>query len=190
MIDFTVHDENTAPAASRKMLEGARSRLGFVSTLAGVMAESPELLEAYNAAFASFMRTSLPTLAKHTVLITASVVNACSYCVAAHSTMAHRARMHEVDLEALRDDRPMDDPGLEAVRLLTRAIVDNRGWLDDTRIDSFLESGYTRRHVLDVVLGVGVKTLSNYTNHVADTPLDPAWAAHAWTSRGQCVRMG
>ena len=31
------------------------------------------------------------------------------------------------------------------------------------------------------VLGVGMKTLSNYTNHIAHTPLDPAWQEQEWT---------
>jgi hypothetical protein len=42
-------------------------------------------------------------------------------------------------------------------------------------------AGYTRRQVLDVVLGVGMKTLSNYTNHIAHTPLDPAWQNQEWS---------
>ena len=46
---------------------------------------------------------------------------------------------------------------------------------------AFLNAGYTRTQVLEVVLGVGVKTLSNYTNHIADTPLDAAFAKAAWS---------
>jgi AhpD family alkylhydroperoxidase len=155
--------------------------LGFVSTLAGVMAESSELLAAYNTAFDLFTKSSLPGPAKQVVLITASVDNECRYCVAAHSTMALRAGLPAGTVEALRAGKPLDDPVLEAVHAFTHAVVDGRGWVDPGEVDRFLAAGYTRRQVLDVILGVGVKTMSNYTNHIAGTPLDPAWAGQEWT---------
>ena len=181
MTDFTVYDEDTAPEQARPMLAGAKRRLGFVSTLTGVMAESPELLAGYNALFQQFQASSLPGPAKHVVLITASMANGCRYCVAAHSTMALRADLDPDAVAALRAGKPVDDPALEAVHAFTHAVVQGRGWVDDEQVEAFLSAGYTRRHVLDVILGVGVKTLSNYTNHIADTPLDPAWAAQDWT---------
>ncbi len=180
MSDFTVHDELTAPEDARAMLEGARRRLGFISTLSGVMAESPELLAGYNELAKLFMKSSLPTSEKHVVLITGSVINNCRYCVAAHSTMALRGGIEPDTVQALRLGKPLDDPGLEAARALTHTVVENRGWVDEEQIDAFLATGHTRRHVLDIVLGVGMKTLSNYTNHIAQTPLDPAWAAQEW----------
>jgi uncharacterized peroxidase-related enzyme len=181
MVDFTVHDEQTAPEQSRPMVAAAKRRLGFVSTLSGVMAESPELLAGYNALYQQFLASSLPGAARHVVLITVSAINECAYCVAAHSTMALRAGLTPEAVAALRDGKPLDDPRLQAVHAFTRAVVEGRGWVDDEQIEAFLSAGYTRRHVLDVILGVGLKTLSNYTNHVAHTPLDPAWAAQEWT---------
>lgn len=181
MADFTVYDEQTAPEQARPMLAGAKRRLGFVSTLTGVMAESPELLAGYNALFEKFQASSLSAPARQVVLITASVANGCAYCVAAHSTMALRGDLEPDTVAALRADKPLDDAALEAVHAFTHAIVDGRGWVAGEQVEKFLTAGYTRRHVLDVILGVGVKTLSNYTNHIAHTPLDPAWAAQEWT---------
>ncbi|MFC4907482.1 carboxymuconolactone decarboxylase family protein [Actinomadura gamaensis] len=178
---FTVHDETTAPEAARPQLEAARERMGFVTTLNGVMAESPELLAGYNALADLFGRSSLPARTKHVVLLTISVENGCEYCVAAHSTMALRSKVAPEVVEALRDGKPLPDPALEAARRFTRLMVANRGWVPDEEVQAFLDAGYTRRHVMDVVLGVGMKTLSNYTNHIAHTPLDPAWAAQRWT---------
>ncbi|MQA88504.1 MAG: carboxymuconolactone decarboxylase family protein [Streptosporangiales bacterium] len=143
--------------------------MGFVTTLNGVMAESPELLAGYNALAELFGKSSLSKEAKQVVLITASVENNCGYCVAGHSTLA------------LRAGRPLADARLEAARRLTQTMVTKQGWADDTEIDAFLNAGYTRRNVLDVILGVGMKTLSNYTNHVAHTPLDPAWQDQQWS---------
>lgn len=181
MVEFTVYDETTAPEQARPQLEAAKRRMGFVTTLNGVMAESPELLAAYNALAEQFGKSSLPMRAKHVVWITASVENGCEYCVAAHSTMALRAKLPDETLRALRTGKPLGDPALEAVRHITQLIVARRGWVDHAEIQDVLDAGYTRRNVMDIILGVGMKTLSNYTNHIAHTPLDPAWREQQWS---------
>lgn len=180
MAPFVLHDETTAPEASRPHLEAAKRRMGFITTLNAVMAESPELLAGYNALAELFTKSSLPTAAKHVVWITSSVENGCEYCVAAHSTMALRSGLSQEAVDALRGGKPLADPALEAARLFAGSMVANRGWVPDGEVEAFLAAGYTRRQVLDVVLGVGMKTLSNYTNHVAHTPLDPAWQGQEW----------
>ncbi|WP_433479515.1 carboxymuconolactone decarboxylase family protein [Spirillospora sp. CA-142024] len=182
MAEFIVYDETDAPEEARPQLEAAKKRMGFVTTLNGVMAESPELLAGYNALSELFGRSSLPRNAKHVVWITASVLNGCEYCVAAHSTLALRSRVLAEVVAALRAGRALDDPALEAARRFTDVMVTRRGWAGDEEVEAFLAAGYTRRHVLDIVLGIGMKTLSNYTNHVAHTPLDPAWEDQEWTA--------
>ncbi|WP_051969488.1 carboxymuconolactone decarboxylase family protein [Kitasatospora azatica] len=178
---FPLHDETTAPEAARPHLESARRRMGFITTLNAVMATSPELLAGYNALAEQFMKSSLPARAKHVVLITASVENGCAYCVAAHSTLALRSGLEADEVTALRNANPLRDRALEAVRRFTRVMVAERGWAPQEEVDAFIAAGFTERQVLDVVLGIGMKTLSNYTNHIAHTPLDPAWQQQEWT---------
>ena len=47
-------------------------------------------------------------------------------------------------------------------------------------VSSFLEAGYTEKHVLDIILALAVKTLSNYANHIFATPLDPMFKVREW----------
>jgi alkylhydroperoxidase family enzyme len=74
----------------------------------------------------------------------------------------------------------IDDRGLEAVRGLAGAVVRKRGGLSDADLRAFLDAGHQPHQVLEVLVGVTLKTLSNYTNHLAHTPLDAAFAANAW----------
>lgn len=175
MARFTVHDKSTAPEESRPHLEAAERRTGFVTNLNAVMAESPELLAGYGALAEQFGKSSLPPAAKHVVWITVSVENGCDYCVAAHSALAGRAKLPGQLVQELRAGKALSDPELEPVRALTASLVARRGWVTPEEVDAFIAAGYTQRHVLDVILGVGMKTLSNYTNHIAHTPLDPAF---------------
>ena len=60
-------------------------------------------------------------------------------------------------------------------------MVEKRGWVSAIDAENFLAAGYTKANILDVILAVSFKTLSNYTNHVAETPLDEAFSATEWT---------
>jgi AhpD family alkylhydroperoxidase len=181
MADFPIYDETTAPEAARPHLKSAKQRIGLVPNLQGVMAQSPELLAGYNTLAELFVKSSLPQDAKHVVWITASVENNCEYCVAAHSTFARKDGVPAGTVDALRAGKQLPDPDLEATRRLTQTMVTRQGWVDDAEIDAFVAAGYTHRNVLDIILGVGMKTLSNYTNHIAHTPVDPAWQDQKWS---------
>ena len=59
----------------------------------------------------------------------------------------------------------------------------NRGVVSDADTEAFLAAGYTRQNILDVVLGLSHKVLSNYVNHFADTPVDARFQQFDWTPR-------
>jgi alkylhydroperoxidase family enzyme len=59
-------------------------------------------------------------------------------------------------------------------------MVRDRGWVSPTDLEAFLQAGYTQGNVLDVITIVALKTISNYSNHIARTPVDQAFQAHAW----------
>ncbi len=44
-----------------------------------------------------------------------------------------------------------------------------------------LDAGYEPSQMLDVLVGIAQKTLSNYTHHLADTPVDEPMQGNAWT---------
>lgn len=48
------------------------------------------------------------------------------------------------------------------------------------RLQKFVDAGYLERQVLDIVLALAVKTLSNYSNHLFGTQLDERFAAYEW----------
>jgi len=173
---YVVHSLDTAPAAAKENLADAKEAYGFLPNLLGVMAEVPALLKAYRTAMGLFEETSLSPTEQQIVLLAVSQANKCKYCVAAHSVIAKMQKVPGDVVEAARDGRPIVDSRLEALRRFTDAVVVSRGWPSDADTKAFLDAGYSKTQILEVVLGIGVKTLSNYTNHIADTPLDDAFA--------------
>lgn len=180
MTKFTTHDETTAPTEARPMLEGSRKAFGMIPNLHAVMAESPELLDAYKHLHEAFMSTSLTATEQNVVWLTINVENRCHYCVPAHTAIAHSMKVDADIIEALREERQLDDPKLEALRTFTLQVLRERGEVGQEAVDDFLGAGYTKRQVLEVLLGVAQKVMSNYLNHIAQTPVDAAFEKFAW----------
>lgn len=185
MSTFTLHTVDSAPDNARPLLEQATKSLGFVPNLYAGLAESPAALKAYFDLSAALARTQLTPVEQQVVLLTVSAENGCTYCVAAHSAIARNmVKVNAEIVDALRRQQPLPDPRLDALARFTRQMVQQRGWLDDAAVQAFLDAGYSRANVLDVVLGVSMKTLSNYANHLLHTPLDEAFTAERWQPGG------
>lgn len=180
-MSYTPHTIDSAPATAKETLTGVNNAYGFVPNLMGVMAEAPALLRAYRTIADLFEETSLSPTERQIILLATSYENGCEYCVAAHTVIAGMQHVSEDVVQAIRAGRPIAHPRLEALRRFTAAVVASRGLPPDEEKIAFINAGYTKAQTLEVVLGVGVKTLSNYTNHLAETPLDRAFAKAAWS---------
>lgn len=185
MAKFTLHNSSTAPEGAYDFIAGVEKKMGFVPSLYAVFAENPAVLHAYTQLADQLAKTGLSPLEQQIVTITASVENECHFCVAAHTTISEGAGLDLGVIEAVRDDRPIDDTKLEALRVFTKKMVIDRGFVSDTDVDAFLAAGYDRAAVLAVVLGVALKVISNYTNHVAETPVNDAFQKHAWSPKAK-----
>lgn len=109
--------------------------------------------------------------------------------MAAHTIIARMQKVPDDVIKALRDNTPINDPKLEALRNFASEVTSKRGLPSEESLKRFLSAGYTAPQVLEVVLGVSIKTLTNYTNHIANTQLDPAFASAAWnenTTQSTC----
>ncbi|MDT8340519.1 MAG: carboxymuconolactone decarboxylase family protein [Longimicrobiales bacterium] len=180
MSDFPLHTAETAADAGGKALERAEQGFGFAPNLIRVLAEAPSAAHAYLDLGSRFGETSLSPVEQQVVLLTTSFENGCDYCMAAHSMVAGMAGMDGPTLTALRSGDSLPDARLEALRSFTRTVVRDRARVSPEGVRAFLAAGFTRANVLEVITGVAMKTLSNYTNHLADTPLDEAFADQRW----------
>lgn len=183
MTEFTLHDKNTAPEGSRPLLENSEQAFGMIPGLHAVMAEAPGLLEGYQQLHRLFTETSFDATEQTVVWQTINVEHACHYCVPAHTAIAKMTDVPDEVTEALRDETPLPTAKLEALRDFTLSVVRDRGNVDEAAVQRFLDAGYTKRNILEVVLGVSQKVMSNYTNHLADTPIDKPFQQFEWSRR-------
>ncbi len=176
-----VNPEQAEPLAMAR-LEEAMKKLGFIPNMYGVMANSPGLLDTYIHGYERFRELSGFTPAEQEVVLFAvSRENGCTYCVAAHSFLADNMSGVPVPVtEAIRDGDPIPDAKLAALHDFTRTMVAKRGLPSQADVQAFLGAGFNERQILEIVLAIAVKTLSNYANHLFHTPLDGVFAARAW----------
>jgi uncharacterized peroxidase-related enzyme len=169
----------TAPEASRPMLEKVQKSLGFIPNLMAIFANNPTVLEGYLALGAVLERGSFTPRERQIILLAASLENHCNYCAAAHSTIAKGLLTPPEVIAAVRNNIPIPDAKLNALVSLVRELVRERGYAKEKTIQKFLAAGYKKEQVMEILLGIALKTISNYLDHISPTPLDHALAGES-----------
>lgn len=180
MPEFTIHTIESAPEASRETLEAVESEFGFLPNLLGELAAAPVAAKAYAMLHGLLGESSFEPHEVQLLLASVSVENACDYCVAAHTGGMKQAGLADDEIQAVREGRPLSDERLEALRRFATVVVGRRGHPGEEEVERFLEAGFRQEQILEVLVAVAMKTLSNYTNHIAETRLDDELSGFAW----------
>lgn len=180
MTTLTIHDLDSAPQESQAFLDKSLKANGRIPGLHGVLASAPGLLEGYQKLHELFVNSSFDKDELTVVWQTINVEHECHYCVPAHTGIAHMMKVDAALTEALRNETAMPTTKLQALRDTTLAMVRNRGNLTDEEVQAFYAAGYGERQLLEIVLGLSQKVISNYVNHIAETPVDTVFEKFAW----------
>jgi len=143
------------------------------------VAESPLVLEAVLNLVGAFDKPSLTPQEQQLVLLTVSALNGCSYCRTVHTGLGRMAEIDSQTLKAIIAFEPLPDQKLNALRDFTHKVVEEKGWVKEDEVRVFLAAGYTKVQVFEVVMGVAMKTLTNYSNHLAGAVPNPEFVAMA-----------
>jgi len=181
---FTLHSQTTAPEASKPIIEQVEKTYGFFPNLYAVFAESPVAISTYLHISGQLKaHGALTPQEQQIAMLAVSETNNCDYCVAAHSMMASLNQVPKETIQQLREGGNPSDLKQAALVHFAQVVMEHRGWVPENEQEAFLAAGYTTRHALDVLAILALKTLSNYTNHLAKTPLDSAFESHRWSKR-------
>ena len=180
MSTFPIHTLETAPEKSKPFLENSLKSFGMIPGLHGALAEAPGLLEGYQMLHTLFTESSFNNEELTVVWQTINVEHECHYCVPAHTSIAAMMKVDPAITEALRNITALPNEKLQALHDFTLLMVRNRGRVSEQELEAFYAVGYAERQVLDIILGISQKVISNYTNHLAETPVDDAFKKYAW----------
>jgi alkylhydroperoxidase family enzyme len=177
---FELHNQTSAPEESKSMLEDSLKAFGMVPNLHAVMAESPNVLESYKFLHEMFQSSSFNAEELTVVWQTINVEHDCHYCVPAHTGIAHMMKVDPKVTESLRNASELPNARLQALHELTLDIVRSRGLASKDKINTFFDEGFQKAQLLEIILGISQKVMSNYINHLSDTPVDKAFSDFAW----------
>lgn len=176
---FPIHAVESAPEGARETLSTMQESFGMLPNIAGVMAESPALLNAYFAGQQALAKgSSLTPAESNLVQLAIAVENQCQYCTAAHTMVGANAYgSAKADLDAVRSGRPLENKKLEALRRFSKTVYAQHGRISDADMQAFLDAGYTHAQALDVVACIALKVMTNFANQISLNPVDAAFAS-------------
>ena len=182
MDSFPIHTLESAPAASKASLQALQQAFGTVPNIAGAMATSPVLIASLVGLFQKVHGGSFSEDQIQVLLLTNAVTNSCSWAVAFHTALALQQGVDPEDVEAIRSRQTPRSPRMSALSTLARALIEKRGGLDDMDVSRFLQAGFEKAHVLEVIAVVAASTITNYTGNIAKPRLEGAFEAYAWSA--------
>jgi len=172
MNNLILLDQATAPDESKPLLENSVKAFGMIPNLHAVMAAAPATLNAYQQLHSLFQTTSFNAEELTVVWQTINVEHECHYCIPAHTMIAHSMKVNAELIESLNNKHPLPSVKLQALHDITLEIVRNRGKVSNEDVQAFYNAGYKPQQLLEIIVGVAQKVMSNYINHLADTPID------------------
>lgn len=174
-MSYPVHTLASAPERARPALQALQASFGFLPNIAGAMAGSPVLLEAFVGVFRAVHSGSFSEAQIQAVLLTNAVTNQSAWPIAFHATLAVKLGVAPADVRAIRERRPPEDLQLAAVSALARAMIEQRGHVDEPALAAFRAAGFAPEQVLELITIVAASTLTNYAASIAQPPIEPAF---------------
>lgn len=177
---YRIYDTSSAPEEARSILQEVQAHYQFIPNALAAMAESPEAVKAYLALDGLVQQNSLDDEQRHVVFLTITREYNCPYCVAAHTAFAQMGGVQPEHIRQLREDTALNDPKLEALQQFTSKLVQTGCHVSDEDVQAFLDAGYSRRHILDIIVMISNKLIAVFANRIMGTDLDQALQGASW----------
>lgn len=165
MVGFTYYTPENTSGQTKELLASIQKNYGFLPGLFAYMAESPVTVEAYLALNDLVAKTSLSPAQQQVAFLAVSVENGCSFCTVAHRAVGKMKKANAQTLAALSAHEKVNDPQDAALAGFAQSVTKNRGRPSEDETQAFLDAGFTKQQIFEIILIVAIKTISNYSNH-------------------------
>jgi uncharacterized peroxidase-related enzyme len=170
MTTFNVPTRDQVSPANQALFDNLKKGLGMVPNLYATLAPSEYALGNY-LAFQN-AKSSLTAKAREVINLVVSQVNSCAYCLAAHTAIGKMVGFNEAQIMEIRHGRAGFDAKLNALAVLVKNIAVERGHADPALVDAFIAAGWTQENLVDAIVVIGDKTVTNYLHGTAQVPVD------------------
>jgi AhpD family alkylhydroperoxidase len=170
MSTINVPSRDEVSVENQAIFDQLKGKLGMVPNLYATLAHSEHALGNY-LAFQNG-KSSITGKAREIVNLVVSQVNACDYCLAAHTVIGGMVGFKPEQILEIRSGRAAFDAKLDALAKLTRNIAITRGHADQALVEAFFAAGWTKANLVDAIVAIGDKTVTNYLHATTQVPVD------------------
>lgn len=170
MTNFTVPTRGEVSENNQAIFDNLQKGLGFVPNLYAYYAKNETALGDYLAL--QNRKSTLKAKEREVINLVTSQINGCKYCQSAHTALGKMNGFTEEQILELRKGSASFDSKLDALVKFTASVVENKGNATQESKDTFFEVGYTEANLIDVIIVVGDKVISNYIHNLTGFPID------------------
>jgi AhpD family alkylhydroperoxidase len=170
MTTINVPTRDQVSPANQALLDNLKKGLGMVPNLYATLALSENALGSYLAFQGA--KSSIIGKAREVVNLVVSQVNGCAYCLAAHTVIGGMVGFKPEQIIEIRRGGASFDAKLDALARLVKNIASERGHADPARVQAFFDAGWTQENLVDAIVAIGDKTVTNYLHATTQVPVD------------------
>jgi uncharacterized peroxidase-related enzyme len=167
---FPVPTRDTVSEANKAIFDKLQSGLGMVPNLYATLAHSPTALGDYLTL--QNRKSSLKAKEREVINLVVSQVNECEYCLAAHTALGKMNGFSDPQILEIRHGEAPFDARLNALAKFVRSVVERRGKPTDEATAALVNAGYSRENIVDIVITIGDKVITNFLHGVTKVPVD------------------
>ena len=167
---FTVPTREEVSSNNQQIFDSLHKMIGFVPNLYAYYAKSETALADYLAL--QNRKSTLNGKQREIINLVTSEINGCRYCQSAHSVFGKFSGLTEEQILEIRKGSASFDAKLDALVQFTTAVVENRGKVSIDAKETFLNAGYSEGNLIDTVIIIGDKTISNYLHNITGLEID------------------
>ena len=170
MSTYNVPTRNEVSENNQAIFDNLQKAIGFVPNLYAYFAKNETALADY-LAFQN-RKSTLRAKEREIVNLVTSQINGCRYCQSAHTAIGKMNGFTDEQILEIRGGDANFDPKLDALAKFTAGVVASRGKVSKEEIDTFLNAGYTEANMIDVMIVIGDKTVSNLIHNLTEFEID------------------
>ncbi len=169
-VTFKVPTRDEVSPANQAIFDHMKSAFGMVPNLFATIALNETALADYLAL--QNRKSTLTTKEREIINLVVSQVNDCKYCIAAHTIVGKMAGFNEEQILEIRRVQISFDTKYEALAKFVKETTINKGRPSENTYDNLFEAGYTKANLIDIVIVIGDKIITNYLHNITQIPVD------------------
>ncbi len=167
---YTVPTRAEVSAKNQEIFDNLQKGLGFVPNLYAYFAKNESALGDYLTL--QNRKGTLRAKEREVVNLVTSQINGCRYCQSAHTALGKMNGFTEAQILEIRSGAAAFDSKLDALAKFTASVVENRGRATVVSKEAFFAAGYDEANMIDVIIVVGDKIISNYLHNLTEFEID------------------